>query len=176
MRTNNHTSVLLSGGKHIIACLLLLITGMCLLIPSTATAQVQSTGSISGTVQDTNGAALPGAQVMVTNPATGLTREATTDDEGRYTVPVLPTGTYQVKFTQAGFSTAQVDNVVVEAAVPRTLDQVLQVGAVGETITITEGAALITAETATTARSISAEEIVQVPTSTRSFELDVRCE
>ncbi|MBA2647922.1 MAG: TonB-dependent receptor [Pyrinomonadaceae bacterium] len=169
MRTNNHTSVLLSGGKHIIACLLLLITGMCLLIPSTATAQVQSTGSISGTVQDTNGAALPGAQVMVTNPATGLTREATTDDEGRYTVPVLPTGTYQVKFTQAGFSTAQVDNVVVEAAVPRTLDQVLQVGAVGETITITEGAALITAETATTARSISAEEIVQVPTSTRSF-------
>jgi len=170
MLTNNPMKVLMSSSKITITCLLLLFTVAGLIFPSNAGAQVQSTGSISGTVQDANGAALPGAQITVTNPATGLTREATTDDEGRYTVPVLPTGTYQVKFMQTGFSSGQVDNVIVEAAVPRTVDQVLQVGQVGEVINVTsEGASLVTAETATTARSISAEEIVQVPTSTRSF-------
>ncbi|HYO64259.1 MAG TPA: carboxypeptidase-like regulatory domain-containing protein [Pyrinomonadaceae bacterium] len=156
------------GGRPSAA--LTLFFAAALLIAPGALAQVQSTGSLAGVVQDANGAAVPGVQITVTNPANGLTREATTDGEGRYAVTVLPTGTYRVTFTQAGFSTLTVENVVVEAAVPRTLDQLLQVGGIGEAVNVTsEGAAVLTTETAATARRINAEEIVQVPTSTRSF-------
>jgi hypothetical protein len=133
-------------------------------------AQVQNTGSITGTVQDSTGAALAGVQITATNPATGLTRETTSNEDGSFSIPVLPTGTYQLTFAQTGFASNQVNEVVVEAAVPRTIDVQLQVGGVGETVNVTaEGAALVTSESATTARSINAEEIVQVPTSTRSF-------
>src|SRR3712207_6304113 len=114
------------GRSLTVSLMLLLFAAALALSPSGALAQVQSTGSITGVVQDPNGAGVPGVQVRVANPATGLMRDATTDGEGRYAVTVLPTGTYQVTFTQTGFSTATVENVVVEAAVPRTLDQVLQ--------------------------------------------------
>ncbi|MBA3439244.1 MAG: carboxypeptidase regulatory-like domain-containing protein [Pyrinomonadaceae bacterium] len=169
MKSTKQQKAKMISGRAVNALLLLLLLGASLAFPTDTWAQVQATGSISGTVLDPNSAALSGVQITVTNPATGLTREATTDDEGRYRIPVLPTGTYQVKFTQTGFSTAQVDNVIVEAAVPRTVDQALQVGTVGETVNILESGALITPETATTARSINAEEIVQVPTSTSLF-------
>ncbi|HKY29731.1 MAG TPA: hypothetical protein VJM12_17455, partial [Pyrinomonadaceae bacterium] len=61
------------------------------------------------------------------------------------------------------------DRVDVEASVPRTLEDRMEVGEVGATINIVEGAALVTPETATTFRQLSAEELVSVPTSTRSF-------
>ena len=170
MQFTTHKKTSRREGLTMIAALLLLFVGMTTFLPTNAYAQVQSNGSITGTLQDATGAAVPGAQVTVTNPDTNLTRETVTDDDGNYSVPVLPTGTYNVTFALSGFATANVEGVVVEAAVPRTLDQVLQVGAVGESVNITaEGAALVTTESATTARSITAEEIVQVPTSTRSF-------
>ncbi len=54
-------------------------------------------GRISGTVKDTAGAAIPNTTVTVTNPANNLTRTATTDDDGFYTVTNLPVGSYSVE-------------------------------------------------------------------------------
>ncbi|MCP9493071.1 MAG: carboxypeptidase-like regulatory domain-containing protein [Pyrinomonadaceae bacterium MAG19_C2-C3] len=150
--------------------MILLMCGIVTIFTSNTHAQVQNSGSITGTVQDPNGATLSGVQVTATNPETGLVRETTSGNDGSYSIPVLPTGTYQVTFMQNGFAMTQVNDVIVEAAVPRTIDQVLQVGGVGETIDVTgEAGTLLAPDTATTARRINAEEIVQVPTSTRSF-------
>jgi hypothetical protein len=56
----------------------------------------QQTGTLTGTVQDPRGAALPSAAVLVKNDASSLTRQATTDAQGRFTVSNLPAGKYTV--------------------------------------------------------------------------------
>jgi hypothetical protein len=131
--------------------------------------QSGSTGTLSGVVQDPNGAALPGVTLVLKNVGTGATRTVTTNEEGRWTMPALPVGTYEVTYELAGFKKRIREQVEVEASVPRTLEDKLEVGEVGATINIVEGAALVTPETATTFRQLSADELVSVPTSTRSF-------
>ncbi len=83
--------------------LLLLFVGAMLALPSSIKAQSSPTGSLSGVVQDANGALLPGVTINVKNTGTGQTRTATTNDEGRWTVPVLPVGMYEVAIEMTGF-------------------------------------------------------------------------
>ncbi|HYO92271.1 MAG TPA: carboxypeptidase-like regulatory domain-containing protein [Pyrinomonadaceae bacterium] len=151
--------------------LLLLLVGISLLLPARqAHAQSGATGSLTGVVQDANGAVLLGASVTVKNAGTALTRTVTTNEEGRWTVPVLPVGEYEVTYELSGFKKLIREKVEVEAAVPRSLEDRLDVGdAVGGTVTIEGGAPLLTPETSTTSRQLSADELVAVPTSTRSF-------
>ncbi|MGH9943588.1 MAG: carboxypeptidase-like regulatory domain-containing protein, partial [Pyrinomonadaceae bacterium] len=148
---------------------LLLFLSLSLTLPSVTLAQSGSTGSLSGVVQDTAGSIIPGVNVTVRNVGTGLTRTVVTDDEGRWTVQVLPVGNYEVSFERDTFKKLVRENIEVEASVPRTVDAALEVGQVTESVTITEGAALLTPETATTFRQVSSEELVALPTSTRSF-------
>lgn len=152
--------------------LLLLCLGVGLtLAPAPASAQASPTGTLAGTVQDQNGAVLPSVQVTIVNVGTGLTRTTTTSDEGRWTFPALPVGTYELTYEVASFKTLKRTNVEVEASVPRTLEDKLEVAGVsGESVTvISDGAVLATPDTAAIARQISGEQLVTVPTSTRSF-------
>ena len=135
----------------------------------TGRGQSGPTGSLSGVVTDVNGAVLPGVTVTVRDPQTGLQRVVSTNGEGRWTVPALPVGDYEVTYEMAGFKKLVRERVSVEAAVPRTLEDRLEVGEVGAAITVTENASLLTPDTAATFRQLSAEELVRVPTSTRSF-------
>ena len=141
-----------------------------LLFAPRAHAQSGPTGSLSGTTQDANGAALPGVTVGVRNAETGQTRAATTGGEGGWTIPALPVGTYEVTYELPGFKRLVRPNVRVEAAVPRTLEDRLEVGGLeGESVMVTDQATLVTPETSTTFRQVDAETLVAVPTSTRSF-------
>jgi hypothetical protein len=79
-----------------------------LLIASSVFAQSQSTtGTIQGTVVDTNGAAVPGANIEIKNLDTNLSRTLTTDDEGRFVALALPPGRYSVTVSKQGFTTPQ---------------------------------------------------------------------
>ena len=64
----------------------------------------QSTGSLSGTISDPNGAIVQGANVTVKNISTNLTRDAVSNEEGRWTVSLLPVGTYSVTYEKEGLS------------------------------------------------------------------------
>src|SRR5262245_40348803 len=75
-----------------------------LLLAARATGQVTS-GSIGGLVNDDSGAAVPGATVTVTSLETGATRAVTSDNEGRYRIPALQVGRYEVKAELEGFET-----------------------------------------------------------------------
>lgn len=136
---------------------------------ATAFAQAGTVGTLTGVVTDPNGASVPGVSVVVKNLGTGATRTAVTDGDGRWTLPGLPIGTYEVAYEITGFKRLVRDRVEVEASVPRTLEDKLEVGDVGAVVNIAEGAALITPETSTVARQLTSEQLVQVPTSTRSF-------
>jgi hypothetical protein len=148
----------------------LLLLGVCLALPIRSPGQSSPTGSLSGVVQDPNGAVLPGVEVIIKNTGTGFTRTTTTSAEGRWVYAALPVGAYEITYRVAGFKTLKREKVDVEAAVPRTLEDELEVGEIeGASITITEGAALATPDTSAIARQITADQLVQVPTSTRSF-------
>ncbi len=76
-------------------------------------AQSQTTGRITGTVKDPTGALIVGAEVNVSNKATAEARKVTTDNEGNYSVPLLPPGSYLVIISAAGFAPAEYDPVKV---------------------------------------------------------------
>lgn len=89
-------------------------------------AQSPSTATLRGRVLDQSGAAVPGATVTVTNTATGLTRETTTDTSGFYAVTSLPvTGHYAVSIALAGFATNQVQDLDLRAGETATVDATL---------------------------------------------------
>src|SRR5947208_2404855 len=78
-------------------------------------AQVSTVGSITGTAKDPHGAVVPNASVTVKNNATGLQRTTTTSEDGIFTVPQLPTGTYTITIqATSGFKKAEVTAVKVD--------------------------------------------------------------
>src|SRR2546428_11782132 len=79
------------------------------LLSSLSHAQVP-TGTILGTVKDASGAIVPGASVRITNELTNQTRELLTDDNGNYSAPYLPIGTYTVTIELTGFKSYRVEN------------------------------------------------------------------
>jgi hypothetical protein len=132
-------------------------------------AQTGTVGTLTGVVKDPRGANLPGVSVAVKNIATGATRTTVTNEEGHWTLPGLAIGAYEVSYEITGFKKLVRDRVEVEASVPRTLEDTLEVGEIGAVINIMDGAALITPETSAVSRQLSSEQLVEVPTSTRSF-------
>src|SRR5687768_13179442 len=135
-----------------------LLIAALLMIPATIMAQAGATGSLNGVVQDPNGANLPGVSVTVRNLNTGALRTVMTDGEGRWNIPGLAVGTYQLVYEVDGFKKLVREAVPVEASVPRTLEDQLELGDVGAVVNITEGFSLVTPETSTTFRQLSSED------------------
>jgi hypothetical protein len=136
---------------------------------SGAAAQSGPTGSLSGRVIDQSQSAVPGVTVTATNVATNDTRVDVTDGEGVYRLAALTVGRYQLTFQVNGFKTLQRSGVLVEAAVPRTIDVQLELGGVTEQVTVSVDPPVLQNTTPTVARRLSSEEITSVPSSTRSF-------
>lgn len=107
---------------------------LCFLSLVVASQDIQTKGSIRGTITDPNGAVLPGATVTVTGPTGEQT--ATTDSAGRFEVSNLTPGAYTVKVTQSGFKTLSA-NATVYLGRTTTLDQALEVGATTTTVEVT---------------------------------------
>src|SRR5260370_24910644 len=92
-----------------VRCLLLFSL---LLIPFVFAQAQSATATLSGTVVDQNNAVVPGAAITVTNTATGLKRAAVTNDEGYFTIPLLPPSSYVVRTKHSGFSPLPISHVV----------------------------------------------------------------
>ena len=93
-------------------------------------------GTILGTVTDTSGAAVSGATVTVKNTGTGLLRTVNTGDDGSYSAPELPIGTYSVTVEKSGFKVGVVNGISVEVSTERRADVVLQPGDVSQTVEV----------------------------------------
>ena len=98
-------------------------------------ANAQFNASLSGTVQDTTQAVIPGATVTLTNTATQATQTATSSSGGAYQFNELPPGSYTLAVTAKGFQQNSISNVAVVAETPRTLDVTMQTGQESQTVT-----------------------------------------
>src|SRR6202521_1996393 len=103
----------------------------------------QATASISGRVVDQAGAVLPGANVTVTNTATGAARDTVTNGEGLYSVPALNPGTYNLRAELAGFAPQVRERVEVLTGANLAVDLKLGIAALAETITVTGQSPLV---------------------------------
>jgi hypothetical protein len=120
-----------------------------------------TTGIINGTVTDQSGAAIPGARVVVRNLETGITRSTVTGPTGRYEVPNLQPGTYEVNASSAGFQTSIRAGISLSVGRTAVVDHSLQVGNVAEQVTVTGEAPLIETTTATVTQLIDVERRVE---------------
>src|SRR5207244_13633846 len=87
-------------------------------------ARAQDTGYISGTVVDKSGAAVVGAQVVLTNVAGSLTRTTTSNADGAYVVSGLPGDTYNLVVTAQGFQKFSVQKIVLNVAEKARVDEI----------------------------------------------------
>jgi hypothetical protein len=140
------------GKTGISACLLLLLA-VWLVVTAPAFAQ-SGRGTINGIVRDITGAVVPGAEVTVTSTETGVSQTVLTTEAGVYRVPYLQPGRYRVTATLPGFKTAVVDNVSLLLAQTLSVDLVLEVGEVTESVTVSSTGPLL--ETSTSEIGINA--------------------
>src|SRR3989338_7855277 len=126
------------------------------------------TATISGTVKDSTGAVVPNATVTVRNVETGITRTVTSDEAGRYRVPQLAPGDYQVTSEAAGFQTAVRSGITLTVGREAVVDMALQIGAVAERITVTGEAPLVTTTNATVSTLVDQETLRDLPLIGRS--------
>ncbi len=137
----------------------------CLLaILSSAPLMAQITSStMYGQVTDATGAAVPGAQVSVSNTDTSLTRTLETNSAGEYRIELLPVGSYRVEITKPGFKKVVLEGIVLQINVPGRVDATMQLGNVSETITVTESVPLINTTSPELGRTIENAEIKNLP-------------
>ncbi len=126
-------------------------------------------GNIGGTVSDPSGAMIPGAEVTITNEATGAKRVVTTNAAGFFTAPSLPVGTYTVSATAKGFKTAENRGLDLHVREDKLVPVVLQIGQVTETVEVTGGATLVELTSGEVSSLIGAQQVSELPLNGRSF-------
>src|SRR6266542_4140078 len=92
--------------KRLFLVCIALFTGLPLL--------AQTFGGITGEIRDAQAAVIPGAEVVVTNVATNVTRNTVSNDAGVYAFPSLPPGTYTLKVSKTGFKTSSRTDILIE--------------------------------------------------------------
>ncbi|MCI0661235.1 MAG: carboxypeptidase regulatory-like domain-containing protein, partial [Acidobacteria bacterium] len=126
--------------------------------------------SIQGIVTDSNGAALPGAKVEARNVATGATQTVTTDSEGRYRLPLLQSGNYEIRVTASGFQPLLRRGITLAVGQELVADATLTVGQIESLVTIEATSAQINTTSAALSGLVTREEIRDLPLNGRSFQ------
>jgi hypothetical protein len=135
----------------------------CALLFSASLFGQAGTGTITGTITDATGAAVPNAPVEVRNTATNVAYPTVSTGTGAYTVTQLPPGSYSVAVTAAGFKKLTRAGITVDAGQTLPLNLALEVGASSESVTVTAEATLLKAETGDVAHNITLEQLDDLP-------------
>ncbi|HEU5341961.1 TonB-dependent receptor, partial [Edaphobacter sp.] len=138
------------------------------LLASAGLCRAQGVARINGEVLDTTGAAIPNAQAVLTDKATGSIRTVRTNGSGQYTFPALHPTNYQLSVTSPGFSGFTQDNILLEADQAATINVTLKVGEAGQLIEVTSAPPQIDVTTGTLAQVISERDISELPLNGRN--------
>jgi hypothetical protein len=142
------------------------ILGTLLLL--TAGALGQDNATITGTVMDPSGAAVPNVTISLTNTATGQLRQSTSNEAGVYRFANVGVGTYTIDATNAGFQKFSKTGIVVNVAQTLAEDVSLKVGNTQETVTVAADALQVQSETNEVSSLISGQQVAQLATNGRN--------
>jgi hypothetical protein len=150
--------------RSLVFCLLLILG-----VASQTYGQGGDVGSIVGTITDPTGAAVANAKVLVTNIATNISKEITTNESGNYTVPYLRPGMYKVTVEATGFDKSVVDNISLVVAQERRVDFAMKVGVVTTQVEVNAGALSLDTDSAAVAQVVSRTQVEELPLNGRNF-------
>lgn len=141
--------------------LVLAVAAWSITIP--AGAQTAGEGTLTGTVTDSTGAAIPNATVTAINAATHVTTQRTSSSSGLYTIAPLPPGTYSVQVSASGFKALRQDNLQVNALGVLTFNPALTIGETNETVVVTAAPPVLDTSTATLGLVMENETYANLP-------------
>jgi hypothetical protein len=148
---------------------LLLAVLLTALTSTYASAQGSFFTSLSGTVVDSQGAVIPGANVKIKNNGTGEEVNTVSGSDGGFNAASLPGGTYSVTVSLMGFKTAALNSVTLNAAVPASVKVTLQVGALEENVTVVGDSALVVqTQSPSISANLSSAQITSLPLTSRN--------
>jgi hypothetical protein len=135
-----------------------------------AAASAQQASGITGVVKDTSGAVLPGVTVEASSPALiERTRTVTSDSEGRFNIVELQPGSYTVTFTLTGFGTFKREGIALSSGFTATVDAVMSVGALEESVTVSGAAPLVDTQNVRKQLVASSDLLTALPTSSKQI-------
>lgn len=151
--------------------LLYLIGGFLLCLTATVIVQAQTStvGSISGTVRDQKGSAVPNAPVAVKEERTNLSRTVTTDENGFFSVLSLPAGVYTVTASPQGFKRTVNEKVELHVSEDLVINLTVQVGEVSETIIVTGETPQVSTTGGDVSSLVSEKQVSQLPLNGRNY-------
>jgi hypothetical protein len=126
-------------------------------------------GTITGTVIDPSQAVVPQAKITVLNMDTNATREALTNDDGDYTVALLPVGRYRVSVERSGFSKSFYSDVTLDVDQTVRVDFVLQVGLAATEVEVKDTPPLVQTDTSTLGQVLNGRQVSELPLNERNF-------
>ena len=133
-----------------------------------AFAQQVAVAGVDGTVTDTTGAAVAGAQVRMIDIGTDQPHAATTDTSGRYELPNLPIGSYRLEVKLAGFKTYVQNGIILQVGSNVTQNVKLEIGDVSQSIEVTGNAAMVETKENAISQVIESQKIVDLPLNGRN--------
>jgi Carboxypeptidase regulatory-like domain/TonB dependent receptor len=135
---------------------------------STMRAQLP-TATLNGTVTDPQGAVIAGAKVVITDTATGASREVTTAGDGGYAVTDLTPGTYTVRVSASGFATSEFKELHLDVGRAVTLDVSLKIAKAGEVVEVTGGEIAVNTTQSEVQGVVEASVIESLPLNGRNY-------
>lgn len=139
-----------------------LLVGLFLALSTLTLAQIATT-ALRGTVYDAKNAVVSGAQVTITNPATGFNRSTKTDSQGNYQFLELPPATYEVTVSAAGFATMKRTGVELLVSTPANLNITVDVAGGTVTVEVAGTAPLVNTQDASLGHAFGADQIADLP-------------
>ena len=126
-------------------------------------------GSISGTITDNSSRVIGNVRIKITNTATGVSREVSTNDEGVYSAPNLQSGTYRAEYSTQGFKTEARSGIELTVGAAVVLDVTLNVGALHETVTVQSEVPAVQISTSDISAVVNATTVRELPLNGRSW-------
>jgi hypothetical protein len=137
-------------------------------VPATWAQSESINGSIRGRISDPSDQPVAGARVTALNNATGYSRNVDSGEDGYYVIVSLPLGTYTVTVMKDGFTTLKFTEIVLQAGRDAVVDGALKLGAVSTSIEVSGGAPVVDPARTNISRTISEEEIQNLPLTSRN--------
>ena len=151
------------------AAFLIGVTAVTVLVPATTSNAQVTTATLFGTVRDTSGAIVPGANITATNEGTGITRTSVTDDGGEFTLTALPAGAYTLRIELQGFKMSTRQGLQLSPGQTSRQTFEIEVGTLEESVTVQAAAPLVETAASKQVATHTTDQVSELPLQRRNI-------